>query len=92
MQNDLKEAASDSREAIKETVSKAGEAAEGVKAKIASGLDDTKEKFRDLGNNLSDKAASSAEETDRVIRENPYRSLWIAFGLGFIAALILKRR
>ena len=41
---------------------------------------------------VQDKTVSGAKATDRVIRTNPYQSIGIAFGLGLVIGLLLKRK
>ena len=38
------------------------------------------------------RAVASARATDRLIRDNPYRSLAVVFGLGMLAGIIVHRR
>ena len=38
------------------------------------------------------RAVASARATDRLIRDNPYRSLAVVFGLGMVAGMIVNRR
>jgi ElaB/YqjD/DUF883 family membrane-anchored ribosome-binding protein len=38
---------------------------------------------------VKEKAVAGAESTDKYIRENPYQSLGIAFGIGLIAGLFV---
>lgn len=39
-----------------------------------------------------DKAVAGAKATDQAIRENPYRALGIAFGVGVLIGFLVKRR
>lgn len=41
---------------------------------------------------IKDQSVTCAKSTDRAIRENPYRSLMIAFAVGVLAGVILQRR
>lgn len=41
---------------------------------------------------LADQAVVSAKATDRAIRDNPYQSVGIALGAGFLLGLLMKRR
>jgi ElaB/YqjD/DUF883 family membrane-anchored ribosome-binding protein len=41
---------------------------------------------------LKEHAIATAQATDKALRLHPYSSLGFAFGLGFIAALLLKRQ
>ena len=38
------------------------------------------------------RAVASARATDRLIRDNPYRSLAVVFGLGMVAGMIVNAR
>lgn len=38
------------------------------------------------------RAVASARATDRLIRDNPYKSLAVVFGLGMLAGIIVNRR
>jgi ElaB/YqjD/DUF883 family membrane-anchored ribosome-binding protein len=42
--------------------------------------------------NLQDKAAAGAKATDEVIRDHPYHSLGVAFGVGALVGFLLHRR
>lgn len=50
------------------------------------------ERGKDAWRNVQAKAVSSAKATDRAIRENPYRSLAIAFGVGLLVGFLARRR
>jgi len=41
---------------------------------------------------LQERAVASAKATDRLIREYPYQSIGIAFGLGMVFAILITRR
>ena|SRR5437870_9338999 len=41
--------------------------------------------------NLERKAAAGARNTDRVIREHPYQSMGIAFGVGLLIGALVNR-
>ena len=38
------------------------------------------------------RAVAGARATDRLIRQNPYRSLSVIFGIGFVLGMLIKRR
>jgi ElaB/YqjD/DUF883 family membrane-anchored ribosome-binding protein len=42
--------------------------------------------------NLQEKSAAGARATDRTIREHPYESLGVAFGLGLLIGVLINRR
>jgi ElaB/YqjD/DUF883 family membrane-anchored ribosome-binding protein len=50
------------------------------------------EKGRETWNNVQEKAIAGAKATDQVIRDNPYKALGIALGVGAIIGYLLRRR
>ena len=40
---------------------------------------------------LNEKAIQGAKATDRVIRDNPYQSIGVAFGLGILIGVLVTR-
>jgi ElaB/YqjD/DUF883 family membrane-anchored ribosome-binding protein len=50
------------------------------------------EKGKETWNNVQEKAIAGAKATDQVIRDNPYKSLGIALGVGAIIGYLLRRR
>ena len=47
---------------------------------------------RDTARKLQDQAVVSAQATDRLIRENPYQAVGIAFGVGMLVGILVNRR
>jgi ElaB/YqjD/DUF883 family membrane-anchored ribosome-binding protein len=50
------------------------------------------EKGKETWNSVQEKAIAGAKVTDQVIRDNPYKSLAIAAGVGAIIGYLLRRR
>ncbi len=50
------------------------------------------EKGRETWHTVREKAAAGARATDQVIRDNPYKALGIALGVGAIIGYLLRRR
>jgi ElaB/YqjD/DUF883 family membrane-anchored ribosome-binding protein len=50
------------------------------------------EKGKETWNNVQEKAIAGAKATDQVIRDNPYKALGIALGVGAIVGYLLRRR
>ena len=50
------------------------------------------EKGKETWNNVQEKAIAGAKATDQVIRDNPYKALGIALGVGAIIGYLLRRR
>src|ERR1039457_6011630 len=43
-------------------------------------------------NNIQEKAVTSARATDRVIRNHPYETIGIAFGIGVLLGVLINRK
>jgi ElaB/YqjD/DUF883 family membrane-anchored ribosome-binding protein len=50
------------------------------------------EKGRETWHTIQEKAVAGAKATDQVIRDNPYKSLGVALGVGVIIGYLLRRR
>jgi ElaB/YqjD/DUF883 family membrane-anchored ribosome-binding protein len=50
------------------------------------------EKGKETWDNLQEKAIAGAKATDQVIRDNPYKALGVALGVGVIIGYLLRRR
>jgi ElaB/YqjD/DUF883 family membrane-anchored ribosome-binding protein len=55
-------------------------------------LTEALEKGKETWEAVQEKAVASAKATDHAIRENPYRSLGIAVGVGALLGYLLGRR
>jgi len=50
------------------------------------------ERVKSRAEQMKARAVAGARATDRVIRDNPYRSLAVVFGVGMIAGMVVNRR
>jgi ElaB/YqjD/DUF883 family membrane-anchored ribosome-binding protein len=57
-------------------------------AKLTSALNAAKTTYLDL----QDRAIDGAKKTDTLIRDNPYQSMGIAFGVGLLAGVLVMRK
>ena len=65
-----------------------GERTKETRARLREALD----KARESANELEDKAAAGAKATDKLIREHPYGSVGVAFGVGLLIGVLVNRR
>ena len=85
---ELKEVVEDGEELLRagsDELSKKGAA---VRERLSAAVDAA----RETGRQLQERTIAGAKATDRVIRENPYQSIGIAFGLGVLMGVLLRRR
>lgn len=86
--NDLKAVARDTEELLRATADSAGEKAAELRERLNTVLTSAKSACQ----RLEQKASAGAENTDRAIREHPYESIGIAFGVGLLLGVVLGRR
>ena len=88
MLDDLKTVVRDGEELVKATASELGEKTRAAREKLASALEAAKETCVCL----EEKALAGAKATDKAIREHPYESIGIAFGIGLLIEVLVNRR
>lgn len=85
---DLKAVVHDGEELLKASVQDLSERGVAARERLADALDAA----RDTRRRLQERAAAGFEATGEMIRNNPYGSLAVAFGVGLVAGIILNRR
>ncbi len=85
---DLKLVMRDAEELLKATAGEAGEKVKEVRSRLAAALDSAKATCE----RLQDKTVQAAKATDHIIREHPYESIGIAFGVGLLVGVLVGRR
>lgn len=85
---DFKVVLHDAEGLAKATAGDLGEKAKEARAKLATSLEAAKENFY----KLEDKAVAGAKATDKVIREHPYESIGVAFGVGLLIGVLVSRK
>ncbi len=85
---DLRVLIHDAEQLLKSGADEAGEKAAELRAKLQESL----AKAKDTCRRLEDRAVAGAKAADRVIREHPYESLGVAFGVGVLLGVLINRR
>lgn len=86
--NDLKRVVRDSEELLQATAGAVGEKAQEVRDRLSDGLTAAKRSLH----RLEDRAIEGAKATDKVIREHPYQSIGVAFGVGLLIGVLVTRK
>lgn len=89
---DVKEVITDAEILLRETANDLSGRAKETSTKLAQKLDLAKARLKEFEGVAREKVAESARETDRVIREHPYESIGVAFGLGLLIGILLNRK
>ncbi len=79
---------SDAKELMAATADVAEEKVVEARKRLASALERGKEAWR----LMQEKARAGAEVADQTIRDHPYQSLGVAFGVGALVGFLLSRR
>jgi ElaB/YqjD/DUF883 family membrane-anchored ribosome-binding protein len=85
---DLKTVVRDGEELLRAGARDLSERGVAARERLAAAL----EVARDTQQRLQERAVSSAKATDRLVRDHPYESLGIAFGIGLLLGIMTNRR
>lgn len=85
---DLKRVVADSEELLVDSAGAVGEKAHELRERLTR----TVEAAKASCHRLEEKAKQGAKATDKLVRENPYRALGVAFGVGIVLGFLLKRK
>ncbi len=89
---DLKTLAHDSEALLKVTASDLSEKAKGARARLTDALQRAKVTCAELQEETIASAKAAAKRADIVIRDHPYQSIGVAFGLGVLVGVLLARK
>jgi ElaB/YqjD/DUF883 family membrane-anchored ribosome-binding protein len=87
-ENDMGTLAEDARALIAATADVAGDKVAEARRRLASALDSGKQ----ILGRVREQAVEGAKAADQLVRENPYQTLVIAFGVGAVIGFLLARR
>ena len=84
----LKALVEDAEELMNATAGQSGEKVSTARSRLAAALESAKATCE----RVEEKTIAAAKETERTIREHPYESIGIAFGLGLLVGLLIARK
>lgn len=86
--HDLKAISRDAEDMLQATAGELGEKARDARARLTSALESAKATC----GRLQDQAVAGARATDKAIREHPYQTVGVAFGVGLLVGVLALRR
>jgi ElaB/YqjD/DUF883 family membrane-anchored ribosome-binding protein len=89
---DLKTLARDAEALLKTTAGDLSEKAKGARARLAGALERAKTACAELQEQTIVSAKAAAKGADTVIRDHPYESIGIAFGIGLLVGVLITRK
>ena len=87
-ENDMGTLAEDARALMAATADVAGDKVAEARRRLAAALDSGRQVF----GRVREKAVEGVKAADQLVRENPYQTLVIAFGVGAVIGYLLRRR
>jgi ElaB/YqjD/DUF883 family membrane-anchored ribosome-binding protein len=85
---DLKVLTRDAEALMHATAGQAGEKVSELRQRLSAALESAKATCH----RLEEKAIASAKAADKAIREHPYESIGVAFGIGLLIGVLVGRR
>lgn len=89
---DLKVVIADAEELLRATASQAGDKVGALRDKIQDNLVRARATLADTQAAVVDKAKEIGHATDEYVKDNPWKSVGIAAGIGFVVGLLVSRR
>ncbi len=86
--HDLKAIGRDAEDMLQATAGDLNDKARDARARLTSALNSAKATC----SRLQDQAVAGAKATDKVIREHPYQTVGVAFGVGLLVGVLALRR
>ena len=88
LMEDLRAVVHDGEELLNAGAQHLSESGVAARERLAAALESAK----DLRRKFEARALESARATDRVIREHPYQSIGVAFGIGLLIGVLVNRK
>lgn len=89
---DLKALVRDSEDLLKATAGDVSEKAKEARQRVNAALDRAKSTCETLQEQTMATARDAAKEADAVVRQHPYESIGIAFGIGVLLGALIGRK
>ena len=85
---DLRAVVHDGEELLKAGAQDLSERGMAARERLATAL----EVAKDTRRKIEERAVAGAKATDRLIREHPYQSVGVAFGIGMLLGVLINRK
>ncbi|PWU11796.1 MAG: hypothetical protein C5B50_22755 [Verrucomicrobia bacterium] len=85
---DLKAVVRDGEDLLRAGAHNLSERGQAARERLAAALEIAKDTQR----RLQERAVAGAQAADRVVREHPYQSIGVAFGIGLLVGVLVNRR
>ena len=92
LMQDLQSLTRDAEDLLTATAGDVSEKAKEARSRVTAALDRAKKTYTRLQDQSISSAKAAAKKADTVIRDHPYESIGVAFGLGLLLGVVIGRR
>lgn len=92
LMQDLKAVVNDTEELLKATANDASDRATKARVRAQESLRHAQARLSEMEQHLAERARAAAHATNQYVHENPWPSIGVAAGAGFIVGLLIGRR
>lgn len=89
---DLKSLVRDSEDLLKATAGDVSEKAKEARLRVTAALERARATCENVQEQTLAKAKAAAKQADTVIRQHPYESIGVAFGIGLLIGVLVTRK
>jgi ElaB/YqjD/DUF883 family membrane-anchored ribosome-binding protein len=89
---DFKAVIQDAEDLLKATANQTNDKVAGVRARAEENINNARRKLDELEDEVTERARAAYQATDQLLHENPWQSVGIAAGVGFLLGMLLGRR
>ena len=89
---DLKVVAQDVEDLLRVTATQTGEKVAAARARAEESLRAVRTSLEDAGDEVAARTRAAQRATERYVQDNPWQSIGIAAGVGFLIGYLLARR
>jgi ElaB/YqjD/DUF883 family membrane-anchored ribosome-binding protein len=89
---DLKVVANDVEELLRATASQTGDKVAAARAHAEESLRGVKARLQEAGEDMVDQTRKAVGAADDYVRDNPWQSMAVAAGVGFLVGILVSRR
>lgn len=92
LQDDLKQLMADTKDLLNSTADVSDKAAKSARAQVEESLKAVKDRFESDISAVGNKAEEQLHVFDQQVRNNPYKTMGISFGVGVLLGFIFGRK
>ena len=92
LMSDLQNVLADTEAMLKDVADESGNMSQAVRERISANLKSVKAKLSETEQLVTEKAKVAVKATDEYVHDNPWQSIGVAAGIGFLIGLLVSRR